>query len=265
MTVTRSQAVDSSVVPERSDQGGLPPPATGLTVESAVASVPVLQVGVAAAVLGGLPPPAGGDAVQGAAISVPALPTGALAATVSGGLPPPAARPSVVIPDILPPSPQLPADTQGMMALLQQMLQTQRVQAEAQYRQAEMFRQSMENSHRRVMVALERVVPGTVQDTPVQYQCQRQRPAAQCHFCGRPGHTKEACRKRFGRLLILWGVRSPAEGLPFPGSPRSSRQSAAGQRTSSSAERSSTSDAAATFSAAPEGSPCGQSTSGTST
>ncbi|KAJ6819098.1 uncharacterized protein M6B38_403720 [Iris pallida] len=158
MTVTRSQAAGSSVVPERSDQGGLPSPATGLTIESAVASVPALQAGVAAAVPGGLPPPAGGAAVQGAATSVPALPAGASAATVSGGLPPPAARPSMVIPDILPPPPQLPADTQGMMALLQQMLQAQRVQAEAQHRQTEIFRQSMENSHRRVMVALERVV-----------------------------------------------------------------------------------------------------------
>ncbi|KAJ6805174.1 uncharacterized protein M6B38_181780 [Iris pallida] len=88
-----------------------------------------------------------------------------------------------------------------MMALLQQMLQTQRVQEEAQHHQAEMFRQSIENSHRQMMVALERVVPGTVQDTPVQHQCQRQRPAARCHFCGRPGHTREACRKRLGVCL----------------------------------------------------------------
>ncbi|KAJ6844578.1 uncharacterized protein M6B38_293290 [Iris pallida] len=169
MTITRSQAVGPSAVPERSDQGGPPPPATGLTVESAVASVPALQAGVATAVPGGLPPPAGGAAVQGAATSVPALPAEAPAATVSGGLPPPAARPSMVIPDILPPSPQLPADTQGMMALLQQMLQTQQ-------RQTEVLRQTMENSHQLAMAAVERGASATVEGAPAQQQGQ-----------GRPG------------------------------------------------------------------------------
>ncbi|KAJ6839875.1 uncharacterized protein M6B38_311945 [Iris pallida] len=169
MTVTRSQAAGPSTVPERSDPGGLPPPATGAAVERAVASVPALQAGVAAAVAGGLPPPAGGAAVQGAATSVPALPAGAPAATVSGGLPPPAVRPSMVIPDILPLPPQLPADTQGMMALLQQMLQTQQ-------RQTEVLRQTMENSHQLAMAAVERGAPATVEGAPAQQQGQ-----------GRPG------------------------------------------------------------------------------
>ncbi|KAJ6847553.1 uncharacterized protein M6B38_277330 [Iris pallida] len=167
--MTRSQAAGPSTVPERSDPGGLPPPATEAAVERAVASVPALQAGVAAAVSGGLPPPAGGAAVQGAATSVLALPAGAPAAMVSGGLPPPAARPSMVIPDILPLPPQLPADTQGMMALLQQMLQTQQ-------RQTEVLRQTMENSHQLAMAAVERGAPATVEEAPAQQQGQ-----------GRPG------------------------------------------------------------------------------
>ncbi|KAJ6806108.1 uncharacterized protein M6B38_177035 [Iris pallida] len=180
MTVTRSQAAGPSTVPERSDPRGLPPPATEVAVERAVASVPALQAGVAAAVPGGLPPSAEGAAVQGDATSVPALPAGA-ASTVSGGLPPPAARPSMVIPDILLPPPQLPTDTQGMMALLQQMLQTQRAQAEAQYRQAEVLRQTMENSHQLAMAAVERGAPATVQGAPDQQQGQG-RPSTHLHF-----------------------------------------------------------------------------------
>ncbi|KAJ6844583.1 uncharacterized protein M6B38_293315 [Iris pallida] len=169
MTVTCSQVAGPSTVPERSDPGGLLPLATGAAVERAVASVPALQAGVAAAVPGGLPPPAGGAAVQGAATSVPALPAGAPAAMVSGGLPPSAARPSMVIPDILLLPPQLPADTQGMMALLQQMLQTQQ-------RQTEVLRQTMENSHQLAMAAVERGAPATVEGAPAQQQGQ-----------GRPG------------------------------------------------------------------------------
>ncbi|KAJ6820368.1 uncharacterized protein M6B38_396630 [Iris pallida] len=171
MTVTRSQAAGPSAVPGRPDQGGPPPPATGPAAESTAASVPALQAGVEVAVPGGLPPPAGG-----AAPSVPALPAGAAAATIPGGLPPSAAGPSMVIPDILPPPPQLPADTQGMMALLQQMLQTQRVQAEAQQRQTEVLRQTMENSHQLAMAAVERSAPTTAEGAPAQQQGQ-----------GRPG------------------------------------------------------------------------------
>ncbi|KAJ6792148.1 Uncharacterized protein M6B38_241995 [Iris pallida] len=75
----------------------------------------------------------------------------------------------MVIPDILPPPPQLPADTQGMMALLQQMLQTQQ-------RQTEVLRQTMENSHQLAMAAVERGAPATVEGAPAQQQGQ-----------GRPG------------------------------------------------------------------------------
>ncbi|KAJ6847552.1 uncharacterized protein M6B38_277325 [Iris pallida] len=75
----------------------------------------------------------------------------------------------MVIPDILPLPPQLPADTQGMMALLQQMLQTQQ-------RQTEVLRQTMENSHQLAMVAVERGAPATVEGAPAQQQGQ-----------GRPG------------------------------------------------------------------------------
>ncbi|KAJ6837844.1 uncharacterized protein M6B38_323210 [Iris pallida] len=180
MTVTRSQAAGPSSVPGRSDQGGPPPPAMGPTVESTAASVPALQTGVEVAVPGGLPPPAGG-----AAPSVPALPAGAAAAvpaaTIPGGLPPSAAGPSMVIPDILPPPPQLPADTQGMMALLQQMLQTQRVQAEAQQRQTEVLRQTMENSHQLAMAAVERGTPTIAEGAPAQQQGQR-RPGTHLDF-----------------------------------------------------------------------------------
>ncbi|KAJ6843023.1 uncharacterized protein M6B38_299760 [Iris pallida] len=56
-----------------------------------------------------------------------------------------------------------------MMALLQQMLQTQSAQAEV-------LRPSMVNSHQLAMVAVERDAPGTVQGAPVQQQGQ-----------GRPG------------------------------------------------------------------------------
>ncbi|KAJ6792878.1 Uncharacterized protein M6B38_237825 [Iris pallida] len=173
MTVTRSQAAGPSSVPGRSDQGGPPPLATGPTVESTAASVPALQAGVEVAVPGGLPPPAGG-----AAPSVPALPAGATAAvpaaTIPGGLPPSAARPSMVIPDILSPPPQLPADTQGMMALLQQMLQTQQ-------RQTEVLRQTMENSHQLAMAAVERGAPTTAEGAPAQQQGQR-RPGTHLDF-----------------------------------------------------------------------------------
>ncbi|KAJ6833138.1 uncharacterized protein M6B38_340970 [Iris pallida] len=166
MTVTRSQAAGPSSVPGRPDQGGPPPPATGPAVEVAVP--------------GGLPPPAGG-----AAPSVPALPAGAAAAVpaarIPGGLPPSAAGPSMVIPDILPPPPQLPADTQGMMALLQQMLQTQRVQTEAQQRQTEVLRQTMENSHQLAMAAVERAAPTTAEGAPAQQQGQR-RPGTYLDF-----------------------------------------------------------------------------------
>ncbi|KAJ6834813.1 uncharacterized protein M6B38_328205 [Iris pallida] len=180
MTVTRSQAAGPSSVPGRPDQGGPPPPATGPAVESTAASVPALQAGAEVAVPRGLPPPAGG-----AAPSVPALPAGAAAAvpaaTIPGGLPPSAAGPSMVIPDILPPPPQLPADTQGMMALLQQMLQTQRVQAEAQQRQTEVLRQTVENSHQLAMAAVERGAPTTVEGAPAQQQGQR-RPGTHLDF-----------------------------------------------------------------------------------
>ncbi|KAJ6808899.1 uncharacterized protein M6B38_166170 [Iris pallida] len=173
MTVTRSQAAGPSSVPGRPDQGGPPPPATGPTVDSTAASVPALQAGVEVAVPGGLPPPAGG-----AAPSVPALPAGAAAAvpaaTIPGGLPPPAAGPSMVIPDILLPPPQLPADTQGMMALMQQMLQTQQ-------RQTEVLRQIVENSHQLAMAAVERSAPTTAEGAPAQQQGQR-RPGTHLDF-----------------------------------------------------------------------------------
>ncbi|KAJ6813775.1 uncharacterized protein M6B38_143135 [Iris pallida] len=169
MTVTRSQAAGPSTVLERSDQGGLLPSAAGAAVADP-AGLPPPAAGVAVAVPGGLPPPAAGATAEGAATTVPALPVGAAAAaTIPGGLPPPAAGPSMVIPDILPPPPQLPADTQGMMALLQQMLQTQQ-------RQTEVLRQTMENSHQLAMAAVERGAPTTAEGAPAQQQGQ-----------GRPG------------------------------------------------------------------------------
>ncbi|KAJ6841376.1 uncharacterized protein M6B38_308595 [Iris pallida] len=68
-----------------------------------------------------------------------------------------------------------------MFLLLQQMMETQRAQAEASqrqseasHRQIEMLRQSMENSHQLALAAVERVAPGTVQGPTGQQPYQQQ-------------------------------------------------------------------------------------------
>ncbi|KAJ6843086.1 uncharacterized protein M6B38_300075 [Iris pallida] len=83
-------------------------------------------------------------------------------AVAQGGLPPQPQRVTAVVPEILPPPPPIPTDTHHMFLLLQQMMETQRAQAEASqrqseasHRQIEMLRQSMENSHQLALAVVQ--------------------------------------------------------------------------------------------------------------
>ncbi|KAJ6808064.1 uncharacterized protein M6B38_168745 [Iris pallida] len=127
-------------------------------------------------------------------------------AVAQGGLPPPSQRVTAVLPEILPPLPPIPTDTHHLFLLLQQMMETQRAQAEASqrqseasHRQMEMLRQSMENSHQLALAAVERVAPGTVQGPTGQQPSQQQsRPGTVLDF------TKMSSRDFTGTEGILY-------------------------------------------------------------
>ncbi|KAJ6829237.1 uncharacterized protein M6B38_360525 [Iris pallida] len=50
-----------------------------------------------------------------------------------------------------------------------------------------------------------------------QHQGQGQRPATPCGFCGKPGHTREACRKRLGVCLYCGEPDHQLRGCRFRG------------------------------------------------
>ncbi|KAJ6808797.1 uncharacterized protein M6B38_165660 [Iris pallida] len=109
--------------------------------------------GTSVGALGGTPP-ATSMTVPGVAGALSVVP-----GAVGGALPPPAQRIPPPVADVLPPPPPLPTDMGQMLTFLQQVLETQRAQDEAQQRQTDAIRQGMEDAHQLALAAVEQRAP----------------------------------------------------------------------------------------------------------
>ncbi|KAJ6825219.1 uncharacterized protein M6B38_379140 [Iris pallida] len=109
--------------------------------------------GTSVGALGGTPP-ATSMTVPGVAGALPVVPE-----AVVGALPPPAQRILPPVVGVLPSPPPLPTDMGQMLTFLQQILETQRAQTEAQQRQTDAMRQDMEDAHQLALAAVEQRAP----------------------------------------------------------------------------------------------------------
>ncbi|KAJ6830738.1 uncharacterized protein M6B38_351245 [Iris pallida] len=114
--------------------------------------------GTSVGALGGTPPATSMTVPGVIAGTLPAEP-GATTGAVGGALPPPAQRIPPPVAGVLPPPPPLPTDMGQMLTFLQQILETQRAQTEAQQRQTDAVRQGMEDAHQLALAAVEQRAP----------------------------------------------------------------------------------------------------------
>ncbi|KAJ6793097.1 Uncharacterized protein M6B38_112760 [Iris pallida] len=109
--------------------------------------------GTSVGALGGTPP-ATSMTVPGVAGALPVV-----SGAVVCALPPHAQRIPLPVTGVLPPPPPLSTDMGQMLTFLQQILETQRAQTEAQQRQTDAMRQGMEDAHQLALAAVEQRAP----------------------------------------------------------------------------------------------------------